>query len=613
MFLLPFLPRQATLYFVGPYNSDIFVNGTSVSHFAIAPDTAPGRPVIIVDVSSALNTGLNSVAIEASASDVFALKIVPAEQGINAPPLLSSDATWRAATTAPTAWEQPSFNDTSWPVAQSFGSIESDANRFKGNWDLGMYQWPGYQGLNALLNHSPIEPVSAFKVSSNSVMLDFGKEIAGRLEVLSSNSSPVHLQVNLGESQEEATPESSFLGTRDLVVPPFSTTYGPLTGFRFALVVFVDGQLSSLGIRADLVIRNLPLTGSFKSSDPVLNKIWEISAYTAQLGLQSVFFDGPKRDRNPFAGDLYVAARSARSAFGHSTDPIVKITLDNLLERVCAVQAIPITGPDINCIPTYNAWWILALGDLYRFTNDTSYLREQHDNLVKVLAVMQGQLSQGLFQPDLGRGSFADWSPGMFQIAGQSSPDLTEISTMVYYMAFREAAFLFEKIADSGASSNYVQIANTIKASAIAAYLQSDGTFGSRVQTNAMAIYSGIADDPALKEHIFSLILNQPPTQPVTPYFNYFVVSAMEKAGHRAEAIQFVKQFWGSMLDSGATTFWELYSPTCVKRPDFHSCLMDYAVSLGGPWSSGSGIRRESVSLAHAWSSGPAAFLSEIH
>lgn len=116
-----------------------------------------------------------------------------------------------------------------------------------------------------------------------------------------------------------------------------------------------------------------------------------------------------------------------------------------------------------------------------------------------------------------------------------------------------------------------------------------------------------IATDPAVVEGIYQQILSQPPAHPVTPYFNYFVVSAMDKAGHHADAVQFIKTFWGSMLDTGATTFWEMYDPQCVNRADFHSCLTAYANNFE---SDGAILY---VSLSHGWSSGPAAFLSGIN
>jgi len=139
---------------------------------------------------------------------------------------------------------------------------------------------------------------------------------------------------------------------------------------------------------------------------------------------------------------------------------------------------------------------------------------------------------------------------------------------------------------------------------AISAYW--DGTsFGSRMQTNAMAVFSGVADAP-MTSSIYGKVLSQPATQPVTPYFNYFVISAMAQAGYTDQGLALIRQQWGSMLQAGATSFWEVYDPTCPSNPDFHSCLTSFFNSVDDQ-----GTSRLFVSLAHAWSSGPAPWLQQ--
>ena len=62
------VPSRATLYFVGPYNFDIFVNGANVSHVQLGgPVLVHDRPVIVLDVTANLRVGLNALAVKASA------------------------------------------------------------------------------------------------------------------------------------------------------------------------------------------------------------------------------------------------------------------------------------------------------------------------------------------------------------------------------------------------------------------------------------------------------------------------------------------------------------------------------------------------------------------
>jgi len=145
-FSLVSVPMSATLYVFGPYNADVLINGASVIHQAQGgPILTNERPLEIAEISNVLMTGTNTISVTASGSEILAFKIIPAEQGINAQPLVVSDGLWEGST-----------DGTSWMPVSSFGSLESDVTRFKGNFDLNLYEWPGYQGINAILDHALI-------------------------------------------------------------------------------------------------------------------------------------------------------------------------------------------------------------------------------------------------------------------------------------------------------------------------------------------------------------------------------------------------------------------------------------------------------------------------
>jgi alpha-L-rhamnosidase len=128
------------------------------------------------------------------------------------------------------------------------------------------------------------------------------------------------------------------------------------------------------------------------------------------------------------------------------------------------------------------------------------------------------------------------------------------------------------------------------------------GSFGDRWQTNAMAVLSGVAEpsqsDAIWRNSLSSVGKIKYNALIITPYYNYYVISAMAKLGHRVEALNWIRQYWGGMLDEGATTFWEGYDPSWYKD-DFHASLQADNMS---------GYR---VSLAHGWSSGVTPWLME--
>ena len=84
----------------------------------------------------------------------------------------------------------------------------------------------------------------------------------------------------------------------------------------------------------------------------------------------------------------------------------------------------------------------------------------------------------------------------------------------------------------------------------------------------------------------------------ISPYYDYYVIRAMAEMDHREQALKWIRQYWGGMLNEGATSFWEAYDPSWYHE-DFHSSLQ--SDNRSGYF----------VSLAHGWSSGPTAWLME--
>jgi hypothetical protein len=83
-----------------------------------------------------------------------------------------------------------------------------------------------------------------------SLLHDFGREVVGRLEVVSDSNGPIKLHIAYGESEGEALHEP-YLGIDELRVLPHSTAYGPESAFRYARVQFLEGPspLRFKGIR----------------------------------------------------------------------------------------------------------------------------------------------------------------------------------------------------------------------------------------------------------------------------------------------------------------------------------------------------------------------------
>ena len=162
---------------------------------------------------------------------------------------------------------------------------------------------PGF-GKSMSVTHRTTQPTDA---EAPSLLLDFGREIAGRVLVESNSGEESVLSIAYGESEIEAmatglTPgqqEGNYLGTNLVDVPPHGIALGPKSGFRYVRIRFLRGAPieSYKAIRAKAIVYPVQYLGSFDSSDPLVNRIWETGAYTAHLCMQDGVWDAPKRDR----------------------------------------------------------------------------------------------------------------------------------------------------------------------------------------------------------------------------------------------------------------------------------------------------------------------------
>ena len=196
------------------------------------------------------------------------------------------------------------------------------------------------------------------------LVMDFGKECTGRIRVVSASPAPMRLEVQYGESVEEAL-SNPYLGANEIEVPPYGTAYGPKSAFAYAVVRFLGG-VSPLRLKAidvDYIYYPVKQIGSFESSDLVINKIWQMGAYTAHLCMQDAIWDGPKRDRMCLAGGLDVSGRVISSVFGD------RFLIGKSLQGLIADAGNPVSK-DVNGIPGYSALWVICEADYFRHTGD---------------------------------------------------------------------------------------------------------------------------------------------------------------------------------------------------------------------------------------------------
>ncbi len=425
-------------------------------------------------------------------------------------------------------------------------------------------------------------------------LLDFGVELHGGLQLvmgMSPGKEPVRFRVRLGESITEAMVDvgggnaSNDHAMRDLEIqaPWLGSVEVGNSGFRFARIDLMDADRTVLlkEVNAVLSYRDIPYLGSFKCSDERLNQIWATGAYTVHLNMQHYLWDGIKRDRLVWIGDMHPETMTICSVFG--PDPVVPASLDY------ARDTFPLPGW-MNGISSYSMWWVLIHHQWYRYYGNLEYLRAQKPYLVPLLQQFITRINdQNQEQLD---GRFLDWP------SSENKPAIHAGLQSLLAMTMDAGAELCTALGEP-------QPAEQCRQAAVRLRLHVPDPNGSK-QAAALMALSGLA--PAEKMNREYLAVDG--SRRMSTFYGFYILEAMAAAGDHQGAIDCIRQYWGGMLDLGATTFWEDFDLDWTQnagridqftpqgKKDIHADFGNYCYK---------GLRH---SLCHGWASGPTSWLS---
>ena len=423
------------------------------------------------------------------------------------------------------------------------------------------------------------------------ILLDFGYELNGGIRITvneTSDSKPVRLRVRFGESVSEAMcePNNDHAMHDSIVqVPWLGTSEVGSTGFRFVRIDLVDKNtyVEIKQICAVFVYRDLEYKGQFECNDARLNKIWQTGAYTVHLNMQEYLWDGIKRDRLVWLGDMHPEVMTINYVFGFNK--IVPRSLDFIQDRTPLPKWV-------NEMPSYSLWWILVQKDWYLYQGDIEYLKNQRGYLLGLLDQLQSYINEDNHEV-LPQRRFLDHPTS----GDKHALDGGLQALMV--LAFKAAAWLCKHLQEVSAEQRCLETVERL--------LTCEPAVTHRKQAIAMMTIARILDaEKANKD-----FLSEKPCCGLSPFFGYYVLQARSLANDYKGALDVIRDYWGAMLDLGATTFWEDFDISWKDgsaridqivpdgKKDFHVEYGDHCYK---------GTRH---SLCHGWSSGPTAWLSE--
>ena len=459
------------------------------------------------------------------------------------------------------------------------------------------------------LTNSHICVMKSTATEHPAVLLDFGKELHGGLQIVTgmpASHNPVRIRVRFGESASEAMCEIDGKNgaTNDHAVRDFETTVPWLgvrevgnSGYRFVRIDLLDdnAELHLKEVRAVSIYRDLPYRGSFKCSDERLNQIWQTGAYTVHLCMQEYLWDGIKRDRLVWMGDMHPEVLTVSHVFGY-TD-VVPASLD--LARDITPLPAWMSG-----MYTYSLWWVVVQRDWFLHQGDMNYLEQQRSYLTGLLEILLKHVDENGFETS--GGGFLDWP------SNANKPAMRAGTQALMMMAMKAGAELCTYLGESQMARKCSECHEKMRGAAKSVCdryyteAKAPGEPGSK-QGAALMVLAGMSDAAKAAEDV----LKVDGARGFSTFYGYYMLQALAKAGEYDAAMDIISRFWGAMLDLGATTFWEDFNIDWLNED---VAPIDELVSQGKKDIHGDfgaycykGFRH---SLCHGWASGPTSWLS---
>ena len=457
---------------------------------------------------------------------------------------------------------------------------------------------------------------NSFKKMSG-VVVDFGEHLTGyfsfSLEDLGRVAdAPIRIKFTFGEVPAElATAFDPYPGglsrawLQDEIITvsdvPATMTIPRRFAFRYVKMellgssVYSDFRVSNISFKATTSVNTKPEPLA-SSADKMITDIDRIGLATLKECMQTVYEDGPKRDRRLWIGDLYL--ESLANMYSFKNHNLTKHCLyllaglsyedgvapSNVFER-------PKPHPQKNPLFDYALIYNVTVKEYVQATGDKQTALDLWPLIKRQLDIPKKYLNDdGMLDYEKAGKEwwlFFDWRNGLDKQASLQG---------VVIWAYKNTYELAKLI---GKESELADIPALIKKMTAASrknlYDKNTSVFVSgkdrqvSYASQAWMVLSGVATKTEGAKALQQLPVLQNVVYPGAPYLYHYVIEAMIQCDLKKEAKELIVSYWGDMVKKGADTFWEVYDP----KDDFLSPYNFFPVN----------------SYCHAWSCTPVYFI----
>lgn len=467
-------------------------------------------------------------------------------------------------------------------------------------------------GYKSLVSDKDIKKLSTYTLGRNDkIVLDLGDHYVGKFNididsVGSPMDAPLYMHIKFAEVPAEIVADSneydgwlskSWIQEEfvHLDVLPATLEMPRRYSCRYIELEIIDTSPKwkasfsnpSFIAESSVSINQLP---QVSIPDTELRSIYNVSVKTLQDCMQTVFEDGPKRDRRLWIGDLRLQAlanyytfddlsltKRCMYLFGGMTTSEGKIPAN--------VFTSPSLIPDDTFLFDYSLFFATILFDYVEHTKDYDVLYDLYPVAKKQIELALEQVDeQGRLVLSEDYPVFIDWS---------NEFDKSTAGQAVFVYTMKRFIKLAELNGDSEVDdykSILLKMENFSKTTLFDEQKNQfiiENTGEINVASQVWMVLAEIFDSETNKKVMQETINTQfPITGIATPYMYHHTVEALFISNLKDEGIELMKNYWGKMIDMGADTFWEAFKPEDPNFSPYGSPIIN--------------------SYCHAWSCTPA-------
>jgi len=607
---------QVSAFGLGFY--ELYLNGSKVGDQVLAPPSTPYAQrdlYATYDVTSDLQQGSNAVGLWLGNGygpqfSQYGFRWLGPKQAImlldvtftdGTHQTVTTDNTWKWSTGPITSndiyagesydarleqngWDQTGFNDSAWQPVQAVtapsGNLEADE-------------------MPPLRVTGTLSPVSLTQPQPGVYVYDFGQNIAGweRLRVQGPAGATVRMRTaeeisSNGMLDTTTNRNAASTDTYTLAGTGSTETYEPrftYHGFRYVEVTG-DPQTPTLtSLDARVVHADVTSIGTFSSSDPLLNRIWQNNRWTILNNSMSTPTDNPVRDERTPPGMDVQAYHDASTVEFNLDNYYANYLLDMPPGTALPSDAGNAQQPDMGGDQISLAW------TLYQQYGDLATLAATYPAMKTFVDTNAANVPGYIWTT-----GFGDWCPPDLSSnangglggpnAGACTSEVPIVNTALSYLQALDVSKAATALGQSTDATHYSQLAANIKQAFNAQFLNADGaSYGDgRQVTSVLPLAFGIVPDAnvtAVGTRLVDTILNADGGHLDTGIFGTrYLMDALARIGRIDVAMTVLDQAsypgFGYEISQGATTSWEEWTYSSSMETHDHAMFAGINASL---------------------------------